>query len=136
MKGDFGNGGSNQIHRLLCGVLSVRMNPGTLFPDVGHFEKVGIESCRVNGLTVRRFVHSRRAGSHDYSVNATISDIVLDQVLAGVGTHVLIISSHSHMGKGFGKGCHLLDIDRCRNINSTVTDKNAYFHFSNAVGRR
>jgi hypothetical protein len=112
------------------------MNPGTLFSDVGHFEKVGIESRRVDGLTIGRFVHSRRAGRYDHPVNAIVSDIVLNQVLAGVGTHVLIIPGDGNMGKGFGECRYLLDIDRCRNINSTMTDKNANFHISNVVGRR
>jgi hypothetical protein len=112
------------------------MNPGTLFPDVGHFKKVRIESCRVNGLPVGRFVHPGRASSDDYPVNAAVSDIVLNQVLAGVGTHVLIISGDGDMGKGFGKCRHLFDVNRCRNIDSAMTDKNADFHFSNVVGRR
>jgi hypothetical protein len=112
------------------------MNPRALFSDVGHFKKVGIESCRVNGLTVSRFVHSRRASSHDYAVNAIVSDIVLNHVLAGIRAHILIISSYGNMGKSFGECRHLLDIDRCRNINSAMTDENADLHFSNVVGRR
>jgi hypothetical protein len=32
------------------------------------------------------------------------------------------------MGKGLGECRHLLDINCCRNINSTMTDENADLH--------
>jgi hypothetical protein len=38
------------------------------------------------------------------------------------------------MGKGFGEYRHLLDIDRRRNINSTVTDINADLHHTPNIG--
>jgi hypothetical protein len=110
------------------------MNPGALFPDVGHFKKVGIESCGVNGLAVSRFVHSRGASRHDDAVNAVVSDVVLNHVLAGIGAHILIISRDGNVGKGFGECRHLLDIDRCRNINSTMTDENADLHDTTKIG--
>jgi hypothetical protein len=104
------------------------VNPGTLFTDVGHFKKVGIESCRLNGLTVSRFVHSGGASRYHHPINAIVSDIVLNQILTRIRTHILIISGNRDMRKRLSKCLYLLDIYRSRNVDSTMTDINADFH--------
>jgi hypothetical protein len=104
------------------------VNPGTLFTDVGHFKKVGIESCRLDSLTVSGFVHPGRASRYHHPINAIVSDIVLNQILARIRAHILIISGDFDMGEGLSKCPDLFDIYCRRNVDSTMTDINADLH--------
>jgi len=110
------------------------VNPGTLFTDIGHFKIVRVEPCGLNGLTVSRFVHSRRARGYHHPINAIVSDIVLNQILTRIRTHILIIPSDLDMGEGLSKFPHLLDIYRSCNVNSTMTDINADLHNTTKIG--
>jgi hypothetical protein len=104
------------------------MDPTALFPDIGHLKKVRVETCGATGIPIGRLMHSRGTGCNHDPVNAQIFNIVLDPVLTGIRTHILIVPGNGHMGKGPGKGCDLLNINRCGNVDSTMTDIDTNFH--------
>ena len=130
MEGDFGDGRSDQIHRLFCPFLFVGVNPGTLFTNVGHFKKVGVEACGLNDFTVRGFVHPGRAGGHHHALKTKRPDVVLDQFLPGIGAHILIVASNGDIGQGLSKGRYLVNIHRIRDIDAAMTDIKTDLHNS------
>jgi hypothetical protein len=76
-------------------------------------------------------MHSRRTGGHDHPINAVVSDVVLDQILTGIRTHILIISGDGDSGKGLGISPYLFDIYCRSNVDTTMTDINTDFHSLN-----
>jgi hypothetical protein len=110
------------------------MDPTALFPDIGHLKEVRVEAHGAAGIPISGLMHSWRTGRYHDPVNAQILNIVLDPVLTGIRTHILIVSGNGHMGKSPGKNRDLLNIDRGRNIDSAMTDINADLHKSNPNG--
>jgi len=104
------------------------MDPGTLFTDIGHFKKVGIKARRPNGISISIFMHPRGTGSHYDPIDAKTFNVIFNEILTGVRTHILIIPGHGDMGKGLGERRQLFNVDRCRNINSTMTDVYTNLH--------
>jgi hypothetical protein len=103
------------------------MNPGALFPDIGNIEKVGIDPFFGKYVSKGRLMHPRRAGGDDHPVDGEITDILFDQILAGIGTEITVVTGNLDSGEGSGKRGEFMTIDRGSDIRSTVTDVNAYF---------
>jgi hypothetical protein len=104
------------------------MDPTALFPDIGHLKEVRVEAYGAAGIPISGLMHSWRTGRYHHPVDTEIFNIGLNQVLTGIGTHILIVSGNGHMGKSPGKNRDLLNIDRGRNIDSAMTDINADLH--------
>jgi hypothetical protein len=73
-------------------------------------------------------VHPRRASRYHHPINAIVSDIVLNQFLARIRAHILIISGDFDMGKGLSKCPDPFDIYCRRNVDSTMTDIDTDLH--------
>jgi hypothetical protein len=78
-------------------------------------------------------VHPWRASRHYYPIKAHILDVVFYQILAGIRTHILIISGDFDMGEGLSKCPYLLDIYRRCNVDPTMTDINADLHLFSVI---
>ena len=91
-----GNGGAAQDDRLFRARFLVLVDPGALLADVRDFDHVGVQTCLFAGLAERLLVHSGRAGTDDDAGQPVFMDLVLDHLLAGLGTHVLIIGGENN----------------------------------------
>ena len=73
------------LHEVLClfrgGLPVVQMDPTAVFPDVGHLEKVRVQSALGARCTERGFVEPGCAGGHHNPVESALTDIGLDLLL-------------------------------------------------------
>jgi len=81
-------------------------------------------------------VHSWGTGSHYNPIETQILDIILNEILTGIRTHILIISGDRNMGESLCEGRHSIDIYSSGNVNPTMTDVNAYLHDSKSKAHR
>ena len=71
----FGGGHTNQISGFSSGSLFIsHVDPGTVFPDVGHFKKKGVQARLSEGILENRFMGSGGAGSNDHPVEVFFFD--------------------------------------------------------------
>ena len=78
--------------------LLVLVDPGALLADVGDLDHIGVETCFFTGLAERLLVHSGGARTDDHAGQPVFVDLLLDHLLAGLGTHVLIIGGENNAG--------------------------------------
>ena len=74
-------------------------------------------------------MHSREAGGDDHPIDGEFTDILLDEILAGVRTEIMVVPGYLDSGKGAGKRGEFMTIDRGSDIRTTVTDVNTYLFF-------
>jgi hypothetical protein len=122
------HGRTDQILGLRGGGVHVRMHPGTVLADVGHFQEVGVQAHSLKGCPESSLVHSRRAGSHDYPVHTQLTDIVADRLLAGVGAGVFVGAHYPHTFQLPRVGGYRLHIHSCRDVGSAIADIDADLH--------
>jgi hypothetical protein len=79
-------------------------------------------------------VHSWGASSYYNAVETQIFNVIFNQILTRVGTHILIMASDRDMGQGLGECLHLLNIDGGSNVHSAMADVNADLHNTSKVG--
>ena len=89
---------------------------------VGHLEQERVEAGVGGRLAEGGLVHRRRAGRHDHAVHAELLDVFLDQVLAGVGAHVLVLARDHHVGLLGRPGGDLLDVDLAGDVAAAVAE--------------
>ena len=75
----------------VAAALSV-VHPGDVLADVDHLEEEGVQARLRRRVAERVLVQERRAGRHDDPVELVLADVLLDQLLAGVGAHVLVVA--------------------------------------------
>ncbi len=104
------------------------MNPGTVFSDVGNFQKVGIETGFGKNIPKRPLVHRWRAGCHDDPVEVFRLDISHNEVLARIRTHVGVVSGKGHLGVTLGKVPDRLHIHMVSNVDPTMANVDTDSH--------
>jgi len=62
---------------------------------------------------------------HDDAFEAVVPDVVLDQLLAWVGAHVLVLARHDHAGESRGVLGHRLHVHDARDVRPAMTDVHA-----------
>ncbi len=105
-------------------------HPRTVLADVGHLQQIRIEAAVRGRLAESGFVHGRRAGRHDRARDAELLDVVLDEILARIGAHVLVLARHGHVGLRGGPLGDLFDVDLATDVGAAVTDVDADLFFS------
>ena len=69
-----GDGHFHQFNRLFGGGFRrVRMHPGTLVADVGHFEQIRVQTRFAQRFAEQRLVRSRGAGGHHDAVEPVLA---------------------------------------------------------------
>ena len=111
------------------------MRPRDLFADVGDLYLVGVKPDRSSSFTEGGFVHRRGARSDDHTIQIVLADGLLNELLAGIGAHVLVIGGKGDAGIVAQCVGHLLHIDRAGDIESAVADKDADTGHSTAPPR-
>ena len=115
---------SDQVLRLFCRLgMHVHVNPGTLIPDISHFEQVLVQPRLSNGGLEERFVGPWRTGRHDHPVEFMLRDHLLDMVLGVLGTGKKVVLGIRHVWQGLGIIPHGRDIDDRADIDPAVTDE-------------
>ncbi len=91
MVGDALDGSAGESLGLFGGFLAVGVHPGVVLADVHHVEEERIQPARLDSLPERVLVEQRRTGGDDYAVELEFPDVLLDQFLARVRAHVLVV---------------------------------------------
>ncbi len=92
-----GDDGPDRLDGLVGGrFLLLLVDPARLLADVGDLGLVGVDARRLGRLAEGGLVHRRRAGGDDDAVQPVVDDVVADELLAGLGAHVLIVYGIDH----------------------------------------
>ena len=124
---DAPHGGADQVHGLGGGRLMIGVHPGVVLPEVDHMEVVRVETRLADRLPEGVFVQVRRACGHDDAFEFVVVDVLADQLLAGVRTHVLVLSGHHHSRKAARIAGQGMDVNDACDIGTAVTDVDADF---------
>ena len=117
--------GAQDALGLLGGLARVLRHPRGVLADVGHLQQVGVEPGIGGRLAEGRLVHRGRAGRDDGPRDAVLLDVLLDQVLAGVRAHVLVLARDGDVGL-FGRPARdLCDVDLAGDVGAAVADVDA-----------
>jgi len=115
----------HQVDGLGGGELALLVHPGTLLPEVGHLAQVGVEPGLGHGVAECGLVHARRAGRHHHAREPVFGDGRLDQALAGIRAHVLVVHAVDHAGHGPRGLGHPGAVDGAADVLAAVTDEYA-----------
>ena len=130
-----GNRRGHQLLRLLRGNLAVRMHPGTLLPDIGLLEIVGVDPTLLHDLSKGRLVHPGGAGRDNHSVQLMFPDIFPNHLLSRIGTHVLVILGEHDIRKGLCVIPHGGHVHNRGDIDAAMTDVNPDPHAASSLDR-
>ncbi len=86
------------------------------------WKKNGFRPAGLGRLAERVFVQQRRAGFDDNPVEAVLPDVLLDQLLAGIGAHVLVVPRDRHVGQRGRVLGDRLDIHHAGDVGAAVAD--------------
>ena len=101
------DGGAGQGLGLGGGLRAVGVHPRVVLADVDHVEEERIQPAGRDRVAEGAFVEQGRAGGDDDPVQVELLDVLLDELLARIGAHVLVVAGQDHAGK-------LLDVFRDR----------------------
>jgi hypothetical protein len=107
------------------GLAAVFMDPAAVLADVGHLAEVRVEAGLVTGAAERLLVHVRRARSDHDAGEVVLFDGLLDQLLARVRAHVLVVFGEGNAGVVIeGRGDRLA-VDGAADVLAAVADEDA-----------
>ena len=98
------------------------MHPGTLIPDVGHLEKIRVESGLRACALEYGHMSPRRAGGNHHPIQAVFPDRADDLADARFRTCVEIVFREDHVGKR----CRVLGQRRAIQVAGYVRSAMAY----------
>ncbi|OPY06354.1 MAG: hypothetical protein A4E66_02235 [Syntrophus sp. PtaB.Bin001] len=101
------------------------MDPGTLIPDVGQLEEIGIQPGLPQGLPEKGFVSLGSAGRHHDPVEPVFFNLFLDLREAGIRAGVHRVGGDGHIGIAGNRCGHLFDVDRRGDVDPAVADEHA-----------
>jgi hypothetical protein len=102
------------------------MDPGAVFPDVGHFAEEGVQSGGFHRFPEGFFVHARGAGGNDDVGEFLLLDGFFEQVLAGIGAHVFVVGGEGYAGHFADFLRYPFNVDGSRDVFAAMADKYAY----------
>jgi hypothetical protein len=101
------------------------VNPGTLFPDIGDVEEIGIKPFGGDGISKSNFMHPWRTGGNHDPVNREFTDIPLDQILSRVRAEITVVPGDFHSRKGTCETRKFLTVNGGCDIGTAMTDVDA-----------
>ena len=122
---DAGDDGAHEVNGFARGLFPVRVDPGTLFAEIGDFAQVRIQAGGGAGFAEGLFVHPRRTGPHDHAGELVLADSLADLRLAGLGAGVAVIQGVGHAGQLPRGGRHARAIHRLADVLAAMTNENA-----------
>ncbi len=100
-------------------------HPGDLLADVGHLHQEAVQAGVLGGAAEGGLVQVGRAGRHHDAVQPQLADVALDQLLAGIGAHVLVVPGQGDAGQTLGELGQGVDVDHAGDIGAAVADVDA-----------
>ena len=79
--------------------LLVQVNPGDVLTDVHHLHEEGVDASARDGAPEGGLVEVRRTSRHHDPIQPMLGNISLDQLLAWVRAHVLVLTRDYHVGQ-------------------------------------
>src|SRR6185369_2589529 len=117
---------ADDFDRFLGGFFFVFVDPGAVLADVGHLAQERIEAGRFDGFADGFLMHARAAGGDDDMGEFLLLDGFLEQVLAGIGTHVFVFDGEGDAGEPAYFPGYALDVDGTGDVLAAVADEYAY----------
>jgi len=71
-------------------------------------------------------MHQGRTGGHDNAVELVLGYVLLDQLLAGLGAHKLVVLGDRNVRQTLSEADDLGHIHRGRDVRAAVADVDAY----------
>jgi len=99
------------------------MHPGILIANVGHLEKIFIETASLEGILEELFMGARRAGRHHYPVQLLFGDDLPDLLLGILGAGKEIVVDENYLGQRCRIGPDFADVDHRADVDAAVADK-------------
>ena len=114
------DGSPGEVLGLLSRGDVIRVHPRDVLADVHHLEVEGIQPALCHGVAEGVLVKEGRAGRHHDPVELVVPNVLLDQLLPGIGAHVLIIARDDdavQRGDILRQGLH---VHRARDVRAAV----------------
>jgi len=119
------DGGDDGLAGFGAGLLTVAVDPRTVFANVGYLAQVRVQPGLGGGRAKGRLVQLWRAGGNHHAVEVVLFDGVDHHLLTWSGAQVRVVGCHDSPGDITGKLDHLLYLDVAGDVFSAVADKNA-----------
>src|SRR4030042_4756142 len=100
------------------------VNPGTLFPKVGHLQQIRVQSRFNKTFSERRLMQSGRTRGHHDPVQTLFPDVGLDLVLARLRTKVVVMAGYDHVRECLAIGGHVCAVHDPCDIRPAMADVN------------
>ena len=120
------DGGARQGHGLARRLSPVGVHPRVVFADIHHLEVVRIQAARLGRFAEGVLMQQRRARRHHNPVQVVFPDVLLDQLLARIGAHVLVGPGHGHVGQRADVLGDRLDIHHAGDVGAAMADVEAH----------
>jgi len=95
--------------------------------DVGHLEKVAVQTRPFAGVAKGKFVHVRGAGRHYHPRQPVFLDVFLYHLLPRVGAHKFVGRGNHHIGMGFHGFRHFLHPHGLGDVHPAMANVHADF---------
>lgn len=118
---------SAENYSLLGSATHVLMYPRALLANVSYLDEIGVKPRTLSRTAEGRLVHTRRAGADNYAAETVLTDSILDDILTGLGAHILIIGRENNSRLIFKHFGDLMYIDGGRDIGAAVTNEYSDF---------
>jgi hypothetical protein len=100
-----------------------------MLPDICHLEKIGIQTSLLTGCPEGGLMHGGGTGGNHYPVKPQLLNVLLNQGLARVGTHELVVTGDYHRIQALGILGHGGKINCTGYVTAAMTDINPYPRF-------
>ena len=94
-----------------------------MFTNICHFKHIWIQACFFHTSTECFFMHTRRTGSYNYTIQIVLFYCILNQFLSRFRTHIFVVCAESNTRIISYIFCNLCTIDNRADIRATVTNK-------------
>ena len=101
----------------------IRVDPRNVLTDVCDLNHIGVDACALSCLSEGSLVHTGRAGANYDTGQLLLFYCDGDLFLTCLGAHVLIILSMYYAGLGSDHFDNFLNVYRCGDVTTAVTDK-------------
>ncbi len=114
--------GARERLGFLGGFLAVGVHPRVVLADVDHVEEERVQPAGLGGAPEGVLVQERRTGGNDDAVELELADVLLDELLARVRAHVLVVAGKGHARQLLDVFRDLGAIHHRRNIVAAMAD--------------
>ena len=119
---DAPDGGAGEGLGFRGGLGAVGVHPRVVLADVDHVEKEWVQSAGFDRAAEGVLMQERRARRHDDPIQAELLDVLLNQLLARIRAHVLVVARDDHVGHGGDISGQCLHIHHPGDVGAAMAD--------------